>query len=66
MCSSLLFYEQLKVVDAMNNPKSLDGGFRCYELIMVMVVKNKFGFWSQNSRFYEQLRIMDDTSYSSS
>ena len=66
MCSSLLFYEQLKVVDVMNNPKSLNGGFRCYELIMVMVDKKKFGFSSQNYRFYEQLRIMDDTSYSSS
>ena len=31
---------------------------------MVMVDKKKFKSWAQGLRFYEQLRIMDDTSYS--
>ena len=33
---------------------------------MVVVDKKKFGSWAQGSRFYEQQRIMDDTSYSGS
>ena len=53
-------------MDAMNNPKSWAQGFKCYELLMVMIEKKKFRSWAQVSRFYKQLWIMDDTSYSGS
>ena len=34
-------------------------GSRCYEL-KVVVDMNDFGLWAQSSRYYEQLRVVDD------
>ena len=46
------FYEQLRVVDDMNDSRSWAQGSRCYEKLRVMVDMNNLGSLAKGSKFY--------------
>ena len=53
-------YEQLRVVDDMNDFRSWDEGSRCYEQLKVLVDMKEFKLCASGSRCYEQLKVVDD------